>query len=83
VWIVIVAVMLAGVVALNVAVLRLNVQLNRVNADRMKLRAANQALASQLSLAAASPRIQALAHREGLVPADPAQTTYVRLRSAR
>jgi cell division protein FtsL len=80
VWIVLVAILLAGVVALNVAVLRLNVQLDKLNAERMHLRAEKQALASQLSLAAASPRIQVLARREGLVPADPTQTTYVRLR---
>ena len=42
-------------------------------------RAEKQALASQLSLAAASSRIQLLARRQGLVPADPTQTTYVRL----
>jgi hypothetical protein len=79
VWIALVAVLLAGIVALNVAVLRLNVQLDKLNAERIRLRADKQALASQLSLAAASPRIQLLARREGLVPADPTQTTYVRL----
>jgi hypothetical protein len=62
-----------------VAVLRLNVQLDKLNAERTRLRADKQSLASQLSLAAASPRIQLLAQREGLVPADPTQTTYVRL----
>jgi cell division protein FtsL len=80
VWILAVAVLLAGVVAVNVAVLRLNVQLGKVNAERTRLRADKQALASQLSLAAATTRIQTLAHRDGLVPADPTQTTYVRLR---
>jgi hypothetical protein len=79
VGIVLTAVLLAGVVALNVAVLRLNVQRDKVNVVRTRLRAEKQVLASQLSLAAASPRIQALANREGLVPADPTQTTYVRL----
>jgi hypothetical protein len=78
-WIALVAFLLAGIVALNVAVLRLNVQLDKLNAERTRLRADKQALASQLSLAAASPRIQLLAHREGLVPADPTQTTYVQL----
>jgi hypothetical protein len=80
VWIVLIAILLAGVVALNVAVLRLNVQLDKMNVERTRLRAEKQAVASQLSLAAASPRIQGLAHRLGLVPADPSQTTYVRLR---
>jgi cell division protein FtsL len=79
VWIAVLAVLLTGVVALNVAVLRLNVRLDKLNAERTQLRADRQALASQLSLAAATPRIQTLAHRQGLVPADPTQTTYVRL----
>ena len=40
-----------------------------------------QALTSQLAMTAASPRIQEQAQRQfGLVPADPASTTYVRLR---
>jgi hypothetical protein len=79
VWIAITATLLAGVVALNVAVLRLNVRMDHLNAERAKLRAERQTLASQLSHAAASPRIQATAHHNGLVPADPTQTTYVQL----
>jgi cell division protein FtsL len=79
VWIAAVAMLLAGVVALNVAVLRLNVELNKVNAERTRLKADKQAIASQLSLAGATTRIQTLASRDGLVPADPTQTTYVRL----
>lgn len=80
VWIAVTAVLLAGVVALNVAVLRLNVQLDKLNAERTRLRAEKQAIASQLSMAAASPRIQLQARKQfGLVNADPAETTYVRL----
>jgi len=80
VWIAVVAVLLAGVVALNVAVLRLNVQLDQLDGQRAQLRAEKQALASQISMAAAAPRIQLRAQqRYGLVPADPAETTYVRL----
>jgi cell division protein FtsL len=80
VWIAIVAVLLAGVVALNVAVLRLNVQLDKLDTQRADLRAENQSLASQLAMAGASPRIQLQAEKQfGLVPADPAETTYVRL----
>lgn len=79
-WIAIVAVLLAGVVALNVAVLRLNVQRDKLDSERAQLRAEKQALASQLSMAAAAPRIQFQAQeRFGLVPADAAETTYVRL----
>ena len=74
------AVLLAGVVALNVAVLRLNMQVDSLNTQRAQLRAEKQALASQLSMGAASSRIQLQAQtRFGLVAADPAETTYVRL----
>jgi cell division protein FtsL len=80
VWIGVVAVLLVGVVAINVAVLRLNVQLDKLDRQRAQLRAEKQALASQLSMTAASPRIQRQAQQNlGLVPADPTETTYVRL----
>ena len=80
VWIAITAVLLTGVVALNVAVLRLNVQLDKLNSERTRLRAEKQALASQLSMSAAAPRIQLQSRKRfGLVPANPAETTYVRL----
>ena len=77
VWIVFVAVLLTGIVALNVAVLRLNVQLDRSGRDRANLRAENQLLQAEVSTAAASARIQALARARGFVPAS--ETTYVRL----
>jgi cell division protein FtsL len=79
VWIAVVAVLLAGVVALNVAVLRLNVQLDKLDTQRAHLRAEKQSLASQLSMSAAAPRIQLQAQKNGLVPANPAETTFVRL----
>ncbi len=84
-WIVVAGLLLAGIVALNVAVLQLNVRLDRLGRERAKLRAENAALASELSSQATSPRIQALAHRQlGLVPAAPDETTYVELgRSAK
>jgi cell division protein FtsL len=78
VWIGIVAVLLAGVVAVNVAVLRLNVRLDQASRDRAQLRADDAALQSELASAAASLRIeQAAQSRFGLVPADQAHTTYV------
>ena len=79
-WIAVVAILLAGVVAMNVAVLRLNMTLDRLGRERANLRADNAQLFSQLSSAAAAGRIQALAiKRLGYVPAGPSQTTYVRL----
>ena len=76
-WIVVSAVLLTGVVALNVVVLRLNVQLDRAGRDRANLRAENQLLQAEVSTAAASARIQSLARARGFIPAT--GTTYVEL----
>ena len=78
VWIGLVAVLLTGVVALNVAVLRLNVRIDELGRERVELRARNATLASQVSSAVAAGRIDAIAREElGLVPAP--QTSYVDL----
>jgi cell division protein FtsL len=77
-WIGVLTVLLAGVVAMNVAVLRLNMTLDRLGQERAQLRADTAALQSQLSSAAATGRIETLAvKRLGLVPATPDQTTYI------
>jgi cell division protein FtsL len=77
-WIAVVALLLAGVVALNVAVLQLNLRMDRLDRDRARLRAEDAALQSQLSSSSAASRIEALARRRlGVEQADPAQTTYV------
>jgi cell division protein FtsL len=74
-----VATLLAGIVAVNVAVLRLNMDAQRLDAKRQELQADNEALASELASAAAADRIEAMARgRLGLVA--PVETTYVRLR---
>jgi cell division protein FtsL len=80
VWIVALAVLLAGVVAMNVAVLRLNMTLDHLGREQNDLRASNADLSSRISSNAAAPRIQAIAARRlGLVQATSDQTTYVRI----
>ncbi|MDQ3121342.1 MAG: cell division protein FtsL [Actinomycetota bacterium] len=80
VWIVLFAALLAGVVAVNVTVLRLNLQLDEIGRERSELRADVANLRSELSSAAATARIERLATTElGLTQADPETTTYVRL----
>jgi cell division protein FtsL len=75
-----VATLLAGVVATNVAVLRLNMKLDRLGRERADLQAQNSQLSSQLSSAASAPRIQQLAaKRLGYVSATTDQTTYIHL----
>ncbi len=79
VWILLVAVLLAGIVAVNVAALRLNLESQRLEEQRDKLAAANAQTASELSSLAAAARVEAAGKATlGLLPAtDPA---YVRVR---
>jgi hypothetical protein len=79
VWISLFALLLTGVVALNVAVLRTNMTVNRLDKAELLLRAENAALASQVSSAASARRIEATARRLGLVPAQATDTTYLDL----
>ena len=79
-WIGIAGVLLAGVVGVNVLVLRQHVQLDQFTQERTRLRAENAGLASRVSAAVAASRIEGLAQRSlGLVPAAPEQTTYIDL----
>ena len=82
-WIIVAGVLLAGIVALNVAVLRLNIRLDHMNNESQQLQAENAALGAKLSGAVSSPRIQALAKASGFVPADPTTIGYVDLTNRR
>lgn len=74
--------LLAGVVAVNVVVLRQNVELDHATRDRTTLRAENATLASQVSAAVSASRIAGLAQRSlGLVQPAPEGTTYLDLGS--
>jgi cell division protein FtsL len=77
-WIIVFGVLLAGVVAINVAVLQANIRLDKLGQERTQLRADNAVLQSQVSAAAAGPRIAGLAARQlGLQQATANQTSYV------
>jgi cell division protein FtsL len=79
-WIAVSGILLAGVVFVNVAVLRLNLSLDSANSERTRLRAENAALQSNLSRQLASARIETRAAKEfGLTYADPSQYGYVNL----
>jgi cell division protein FtsL len=81
-WIVVVAALLAGIVALNVAVLRLNVQVEQLDGQRDKLASKRNALQTEVSTAAAGGRIETAAvERLGLVA--PESTTYLELKRPR
>jgi cell division protein FtsL len=81
-WIVVVAALLAGIVALNVAVLRLNVQVEQLDGQRDKLASKRNALQTEISTAAAGGRVETAAvERLGLVA--PESTTYLELKRPR
>lgn len=79
-WIVLFGTLLAGVVAVNVAVLRLNLELDGVSRERTQLRADLASISAGISSAAATARIERAAQGElGLVQADPDEMVYVTL----
>jgi len=83
VWMILFALLLAGVVAVNVAVLRAHVAVTHLDQQRAQLQAQNQALASLLSAKSSAPRIEAAARRLGMAPASAANTSYFVLPSLR
>ncbi len=79
-WIIVAGVILAGVVFVNLAVLRLNLRVDSEVQLRAHLRAENAMLQSQLSSELASPRIQNAARKQdGLSQADPSTIRYINL----
>jgi cell division protein FtsL len=79
-WILLIGVMLAGIVAVNVVVLQLNMEFDGLSRERAQLRADNALLRSRLSSASSHLRIEDAAQAKlGLQEADALTTTYVRL----
>jgi cell division protein FtsL len=74
-WIAIVGALLAGIVALNVAVLQLRMERGKIHAEIVTLEEENADLESQISSAASVSKVEGAARRLGLV--EPSQTTYV------
>ncbi len=76
VWMTLFAILLFGVVAVNVAVLRAHVAVSKLDQKRLQLQNENQALQSRLSALDSAPRIEAAARRLGLIMASAANTSY-------
>ncbi|HET8894941.1 MAG TPA: hypothetical protein VFM96_12680 [Gaiellaceae bacterium] len=79
IWISVFALLLTGVVAVNVAVLRVHIGANRLDKQQLQLQQENSSLAAQLSSAGASQRIEQMAYRFGLRPAAGTDTSYIDL----
>lgn len=80
IWIVALATLLTGVVAVNVAVLRQNMQLESYATESTQLRDTNLDLRSRLSRVSSPSYVERLAQKRlGLVIAGTDQTTFIRL----
>ncbi len=77
VWMTVFAVLLVGVVAVNVAVLRANVSVNNLDTQITQRQQDIATLKSQYARDTAAPRVEAVAHRAGMSPATTSQTTVL------
>jgi hypothetical protein len=79
VWVLVIATLLGGVVALNVGALRNSIEASRVSGQVAELRAQNQALQSNIAQDSGIGRISLQAKRLGMVQAEPAKRDFLRL----
>jgi len=79
----VIAALLGGVVAVNVAALRNSIEAGRLSGQVASLRAENQSLQSHVAEMSGIGRISSLARQLGMVPAQPGPGDYLRLHPAR
>lgn len=79
VWITVVAVLLAGVIAINVAGLQQRMKLNSLTQERAQLLTRIDESGAKLSTQLSDGRVGSEARRAGLAPASPDATSYLRL----
>jgi hypothetical protein len=78
-WITVFGVLLAGVIAINVAGLQQRMKLNKLTQERAQLLSQIPDEAARLSTQRSDGRVGTAARRAGLVPAAPDQTSYLPL----
>jgi hypothetical protein len=83
VWVLVIATLLGGIVAVNVAALRNSIEAGRVSGQVASLRAENQSLQSHVAELSGVGRISALAKRMNMVLAQPNKQDYLRLHPGR
>jgi hypothetical protein len=77
-WVALIALLLTGIVFLNVSLLELNSGIARSDARLADLKRENAGLRLRVAQLGASERIQAAAAARGFVPAAPGKVTYLR-----
>lgn len=78
IWIAVVAALLAGIVAMNIAVLQFRIERGKLQSNIVDLRAENTQIEADISAEAARGRVEAAAGG-GLGLVKPDQTTYLKL----
>lgn len=82
VWVALIAVLLTGIVFLNVALLELNGGIARTDSRVSELRGENAALRLRVARLGSSERIRRVAEARGFVAAPPGQVGYLSLGAA-
>jgi hypothetical protein len=78
-WVLMIAVLLGGIVALNVGALRNSIEASRVGGEVAALRSQNHALLSQVAGQSGFGLISHRAAQLGMVLAQPAKRDFIRL----
>jgi hypothetical protein len=78
-WVLLIAALLGGIVALNVGALRNSISASKIEGQEAALRSQNDALRSQVAQRSGSGRINAYAVSYGMVSAQPLRSDYLRL----
>jgi hypothetical protein len=79
-WVLLIATLLGGIVALNVGALRNSISASKIEGQEAALRSQNDALRSLVAQRSGSGLINVDAARYGMIPAQPLRNDYLRLR---
>jgi hypothetical protein len=82
-WVLLIATLLGGIVALNVGALRNSISASKIEGQEAALRSQNDALRSLVAQRSGSGRINADAVRYGMISAQPQNSDYLRLHPLR
>ena len=78
-WVLVIAALLGGIVALNVGALRNSISASKIEGQAAALRSQNDTLRSLVAKDSGSGRINAYAVRYGMISAQPLRSDYLRL----
>jgi hypothetical protein len=78
-WVLLIAALLGGIVALNVGALRNSISASKIEGQEVALRSQNDALRSQVAQRSGAGLINADAARYGMIWSQPLRSDYLRL----